>query len=232
VTSNDTGDGDTGANNLQNFPVLTSVEVTSGNTIITGTLDSTPNTTFRLEFFYSSVPDALGYGEGEIFFGSTTTNTDGSGHATFTVTFPTAVPEGNAISSTATDPGDNTSEFSGVYAAPPPTAVVLTAFKAYEQGGQVLVEWETANEMSILGFNLYRTSALDGQLFRLNESLIPARNPGSPIGARYEYLDRSAQPGIAYYWLEDVDTHSVVTRHGPMAVVVSGYRCYLPLVQR
>src|SRR5262249_51997187 len=53
VTANDNCDGDTGPNNLQNFPVLTSVVAGATNTTITGTLNSTANTPFRIEFFAS-----------------------------------------------------------------------------------------------------------------------------------------------------------------------------------
>jgi len=118
VTPNDVGDGDAGANNLQNFPVLTSA--TSGSsTTIEGTLNSTANTAFRLEFFSNTACDPSGNGEGESFLGSTNVTTDGSGNASFMVTFPTeddddddAVAPGQLITSTATDPGNNTSEFS------------------------------------------------------------------------------------------------------------------------
>jgi titin len=114
VTPNDPGDGDTGANNLQNFPVLTSASSSVGGTTIAGTLNSTPNTTFRLEFYSNAAGDPSGFGEGETFIGSTMVTTDGSGNNSFTVTFPITVPAGHVITATATDPGNNTSEFSGV----------------------------------------------------------------------------------------------------------------------
>jgi hypothetical protein len=99
-----------GANNLQNFPVLTSA--TSGSTTIEGTLNSTPNTKFRLEFFANTECDPSGYGEGETFLGFIDVTTDGSGNVAFTVTFPDTVPGGHFITATATDPNSNTSEFS------------------------------------------------------------------------------------------------------------------------
>ena len=54
VSPNDAGDVDSGANNLQNFPILTLA--TSGSTTIEGTLNSTANTLFRLEFFSCRCP--------------------------------------------------------------------------------------------------------------------------------------------------------------------------------
>ena len=53
-TPNDVQDPDTGNNNLQNFPVITNI---SGTTI-TGTLNSTPSTTFVLDFYENNVPNA------------------------------------------------------------------------------------------------------------------------------------------------------------------------------
>ncbi len=110
VTPNDVGDGDTGPNNLQNFPVLTSAF--KGSTTIEGTLNSTPSATFTLEFFSNSACDPTGHGEGESLLGSTMVTTDAGGDASFMVTFPTDLPTGTFITATATDPSNNTSEFS------------------------------------------------------------------------------------------------------------------------
>jgi uncharacterized repeat protein (TIGR01451 family) len=114
VTPNDVGpphDTDGGPNNLQNFPVLTSAA--SGNTVtITGTLNSTPSTGFTLEFFSNPACDSSGHGEGQTFLGTHAVTTDGSGNAIFTATFTSAVPAGHFITATATDPSNNTSEFS------------------------------------------------------------------------------------------------------------------------
>ena len=109
VTANDSMDSDTGANNLQNFPVITSA--VSSTHKISGTLNSTPNTTFTLEFFSSKSCDASGYGEGKSFRGRTMVTTDGAGNAPFTFT-ASSFKSGRRIKSTATDPNGNTSEFS------------------------------------------------------------------------------------------------------------------------
>ncbi|TAD88582.1 MAG: hypothetical protein EA000_06485 [Oscillatoriales cyanobacterium] len=127
LTVNDLGDADTGINNLQNFPELSSAISSSGNTSIKGKINSTPNTTFRVEFFSNKVLDDSGfgsggfgdgsfggggYGEGEKFLGFQTVTTDGSGNATVEIKLPVAVPIGQFITATATDPKNNTSEFS------------------------------------------------------------------------------------------------------------------------
>lgn len=126
VTPNDAGDADTGPNLLQNFPVITSAILGGGNVTISGTLNSLPGLTYRVEFFSNTACDGSGFGEGQTFLGATSAATDGSGNATFgPVAFP--VPVGQAtITSTATDSASNTSEFSlcflgGVGPTPTPT---------------------------------------------------------------------------------------------------------------
>jgi CSLREA domain-containing protein len=111
-TPNDSGDGDTGPNNLQNYPVITSAPINAGIAAISGTLNSTPNTTFRIELFAGSSCDNSGFGEGRTFIGTTDKTTDANGDVSFgPLSF--AVPAGQAeITSTATDAVGNTSEFS------------------------------------------------------------------------------------------------------------------------
>ena len=113
VTANDAGDGDTGANNLQNFPVLTSADGTLNSMVVSGTLNSTANSTFRLEFFTNAACDASGNGEGQFYLGSQDVLTDGSGNAPFSATVYGAFSAGQQITATATSFGNDTSEFSG-----------------------------------------------------------------------------------------------------------------------
>ncbi len=113
VTSNDTGDGDTGANNLQNYPVITYVNAQNSTTTIQGTFNSEANKTYTLEFFGNTAADSTGFGEGRNFIGSINVTTDGSGNATFNAPFSVSIATvGTWITATATDPTGNTSEFS------------------------------------------------------------------------------------------------------------------------
>jgi hypothetical protein len=111
VTPNDSCDTDTGANNFQNFPVLTGVSSSGGNTTIQGTLNSAPGTTFTIEFFSNVAADPSGSGEGQTYLGSTTVTTGADCNAAFSFAFPDN-PGQPVITATATDPLGNTSEFS------------------------------------------------------------------------------------------------------------------------
>jgi HYR domain/Right handed beta helix region len=113
VTPNDMCDGDGGANLSQNFPDLTSAQSAGGMITITGNLNSTQNTTFRVEFFSNNVCDGSGNGEGQVFIGSTNVTTPAAGcDAPISVVLSVAVPVGAFVTATATDPSNNTSEFS------------------------------------------------------------------------------------------------------------------------
>ena len=91
--------------------MLTSA-VSGGSTTIDGTLNSATSTEFRIELFSNGACDPSGHGEGETFLGFTTTTTDGSGNASFSLGLAATVAAGRFITATATDPNGNTSEFS------------------------------------------------------------------------------------------------------------------------
>jgi uncharacterized repeat protein (TIGR01451 family) len=119
VTPNTPGGPHTGPNHLQNYPVLTSAASGGGQTLVLGTLNSTANHTFLIQFFASPTADPSGHGEGQTFIGSTTVMTDGSGNASFNADLFTGTAVGSVVSATATDTTlvnaiavNDTSEFS------------------------------------------------------------------------------------------------------------------------
>ena len=111
VTPNDLGDVDAGANQLQNFPVLTSIFRAGENVRLIGSLNSKPNGSYRIEFFANEAVHPGGFGEGQYYLGFASVTTDASGNASFDVTLPTATAA-HSFSATATDAQGNTSEFS------------------------------------------------------------------------------------------------------------------------
>jgi hypothetical protein len=115
VTANDNGpppDTDTGPNNLQNFPVISEALTEGTSTTVTGSLKSTPNKTFTLQFFFSPFMDPSGFGEGKKFIGQKTVTTNTNGNVSFTFTPAQRLEQGGVVTATATDPSGNTSEFS------------------------------------------------------------------------------------------------------------------------
>jgi hypothetical protein len=101
VTPNDPGDGDNGENHLQNFPIITSATSNGTDTGVAGTLNSTPNDIFQLEFFGGPDCDPSGNGEGQIYLGSTSVNSDANGNAEFSATFFLGLPLGYFVTATA-----------------------------------------------------------------------------------------------------------------------------------
>ncbi len=112
VTLNDPDDPDTGANTLQNFPGISSAVTFGASTTITGGLNSTPNSTFTIQFFSSPAPDPSGFGEGKTFIGQlNNVTTNANGNRSFNFVPAQKVPVGWRVTATATGVG-GTSEFS------------------------------------------------------------------------------------------------------------------------
>ncbi len=132
VTANDgQPDADTGPNNLQNFPDLTSALVSGGSVDVDFALHSLPSSAFTVEFFASPTCDPSANGEGAVYIGNASVNTDSNGaavaqHASLTGAAAAAVTAGQSITATATAPDGSTSEFSTCVAASASPFVVTT----------------------------------------------------------------------------------------------------------
>ena len=107
VTLKDLSDQDTGANTLQNKPLVTSAKTSKKATTIKGKLNSTSTKTFLVQLFSNASGN-----EGRKVIGQTGVTTDASGNASFTFEPAQKVRKGK-ITATATDTGGkNTSELS------------------------------------------------------------------------------------------------------------------------
>lgn len=106
LTPNDAEDADTGLNGLQNYPVINVAAVQNTGSAISGTFNSTPNGSFRLEFFVNGSTSFPG-----LYLGSIQVYTDASGNAPVFFSTNTLLPIGT-VSVTATDSAGNTSEYS------------------------------------------------------------------------------------------------------------------------
>jgi hypothetical protein len=101
-----------GGNDSQPAPVLSSA-ITSGGTILGGTLAAKPDTEYTLDFFASPSCDPTGFGEGMTSLGRTRVTTSASGSVSFLAPTPAPVALGQVVTATATEfLADNTSEFS------------------------------------------------------------------------------------------------------------------------
>jgi hypothetical protein len=148
---NDNCDADTGGNMLQNYPLLT--QAVSGNgTGIRGTLNSTASTLFLLQFFANPICDASGYGEGQIYLGEKTVVTSNNCNVSFVASLTNSVPVGYAITATATDPSNNTSEFSACL----PTVSVPALVGLPAANNQLRLAWTNTST----GFVLKQTDNL------------------------------------------------------------------------
>ena len=112
VQINAPGSPHTGANNLQNYPVLAPIVSSDNSSFIHGSLNSTPSTSFQIDFYDSPVCDPSGHGQGKTYLGSASVATDANGNASVDFSFAGSIPIGRYVSATATDPAGNTSEFS------------------------------------------------------------------------------------------------------------------------
>ena len=162
VTANDLNDADVGANNLQNFPVISQADLTGTNLTLSGTLDTDGVATqYRLEFYGNAggTQDATN-GEGRTYLGAIIVVTNGSGNGTFSgaVLSGITLSAGDFVTATATridnpaqvgiDDGlayGDTSEFAANIIVSGNVAPVITS-----NGGGVTASINVAENLSIV----------------------------------------------------------------------------------
>jgi Calx-beta domain-containing protein/pre-peptidase/VCBS repeat protein len=175
ITANDPLDIDGGANLQQNFPNLTSSSLAlhesphgvggpvNANAInVTGTLNSSPSTTYTVHWYFSDDPQCVANQAGSrplVFDRIANVMTDGNGNAAFTFpfNFPPGITRG-IINCSATDPLGNTSEYSSCFSVvaggPPSSSVQFSASTA--------TATETVNATTKLDLTVTRTGDTSG----------------------------------------------------------------------
>lgn len=165
----------TGPNNLQNYPVL----ATAVGTSVTGTLNSTANTSFRIEVFAN--PTAVR--QGEVFLGSVTASTNGGGNANFVATVP-VLTEGQFVTATATNATGDTSEFAAPLVAtaggPPPTITNVSPPSGDIHGGARVTITGTG---FVAGQTSVKFGAADAIVQSVTATTIRVLTPANTAGA-------------------------------------------------
>jgi O-glycosyl hydrolase len=111
-----------------------------------------------------------------------------------------------------------------------PTAVTLANFDAEPGVNDIQINWQTAGEVGLVGFNIYRADTADGQRIQLNKSLIQAKTPGSPFGNSYQYQDGNVELGKTYFYWIVLIMQDGSQEYGPVSLLMS-YRAWLPAVR-
>ncbi|MBI2865484.1 MAG: hypothetical protein HYX94_13095 [Chloroflexi bacterium] len=111
-----------------------------------------------------------------------------------------------------------------------PTAVVVDSSAARAVSSGIEIGWETASELYVVGFNLWRAEGSDGAWQKVNKVVVAAE--GGLRGNRYTLQDSTAMPGRRYrYRLETLSLLGGSEWSGP----VWGQRrwtVYLPWLAR
>ncbi len=94
-----------------------------------------------------------------------------------------------------------------------PVGEDMDGFFAHTASNAVALQWRTASELDMVGFNVLRSS--DNERFQqINDRLIFARHAGADLGASYRYEDRDAFDGDYTYILEIIHLDGSAERYG------------------
>ncbi|MDQ1522874.1 MAG: hypothetical protein QOE47_798 [Pyrinomonadaceae bacterium] len=213
ITPNDPLDVDGGANLQQNFPLITSVSrsvappppTSDGEGYkplvagaIRGMLNSAANTTYVLQFYYSSICQNSQSGSRPLPLVKRPVVTNGQGNADFL--FPFEFPGSDTagfVNGTATDPQGNTSELSacmsvGVVSATPAIGFSAATYSVGENGARATLTVTRTGDTSSAVTADYRTQ--DGDTFTVG-----CADTVNNRGAAYARCDFATGVGIVSF---------------------------------
>lgn len=98
-------------------------------------------------------------------------------------------------------------------------AVSLIYFYGIPRDQAVNLEWQTAGELNLEGFDLYRSVNQNSDYIKINQTIIPAEGDAL-MGDFYRVTDNQLTNGTTYYYrLDLIRTDGGVVRYGPLQVV-------------
>lgn len=133
--------------------------------------------------------------------GSMSPTSNGTSSGTASSTFTSNGTTGTASLSVTVD-GQTLSGDVNVQA---PTVALISRFKGKQDGAQVKLVWDTASEINLSGFNVWRARG-KGEYVKLNAEPIATLNPGNTTGNTYTYFDPLSKKGRYHYKLELLTT--------------------------
>ncbi len=99
------------------------------------------------------------------------------------------------------------------YANSPTTPLDVTSYTVTKSANNVILNWTTANEVNVKGFNIERSN--DGKMFTT------IATPATKGAGTYSYIDNSPAVGINYYKLSSVDVDGTTVSKGLKTVKFS-----------
>ncbi len=98
--------------------------------------------------------------------------------------------------------------------------VELSLFKGENINGKIRLQWITQSEKNNIGFNIYRSTTINGKYQKINGK--PIEGAGNSTTTReYSYIDDRIEKNQTYYYkLEDFDIEGRRGFHGPIEVTV------------
>lgn len=97
-----------------------------------------------------------------------------------------------------------------------PTAQQVSSFDATSGKAGATLNWTTASETEILGFNVWRYRGAKG--VKVNRTLVHAKRSGEPKGASYRYVDQVRGVKGLTYRLQLVDLKGKRTWYAAFAI--------------